>query len=65
MNKEIEEYVKYLLNFGMVEKPIMPKFDVGAYTESEYLSVVFEWQKLFNFDDENLTIKHLKGEWWI
>ena len=62
MDKEIEEYAKYLLGFGVVKRPIMPKFDVKAYTESEYLSVVFEWQKLFNFDEEYLTIQHLKGE---
>ena len=64
MNEEIEEYAKYLLNFGCVNKPLMPKFNVSAYTESEYLSVVFEWQKLFNFDEENITVKYLKGEWW-
>ena len=64
MNEEIKEYAKYLLSFGVVKKPKMPKFKVDAYTESEYLSVVFEWQKLFNFDEEYLTIKHIKGEWW-
>ena len=62
MNEEIEAYIKYLSGFSLVSKPLMPKFDVGAYTESEYLSVVFELQKLFDFDEEYLTLKHLKGE---
>ena len=62
MDKEIEGYAKYLLNFGVVRKPQMPKFDVNAYTESEYLSVVFELEKLFNFDEEYLIIRYLKGE---
>ena len=62
MNREIEEYEKYLLNFGMFKKPQMPKFDVGAYTDNEYLSVIFDLMKDFDlFDDEYLTIKHLKG----
>ena len=63
MIREIEEYVKYLLDFGMVKRPKMPKFDVNAYTENEYISAVFDCQKVFDLiDDEHLTIKHLKGE---
>ena len=63
MNKEIEEYEKYLLNFGVVNKPQMPKFDLLAYTDSEYLSVVFDFLESFNVeDDEMLTIRHLKGD---
>lgn len=63
MDKEIREYEKYLLNFGVVNKPQMPKFDLTAYTDNEYLSEIFEWQKLMDcFDDEYLTIMHLKGE---
>lgn len=63
MNEEIMEYVKYLLNFGMVQKPEMPKFDVNAYTDNEYLSAIFESMNAFDLiDDEQLTIKHLKGE---
>ena len=63
MDKEIMEYEKYLLNFGMVKKPEMPKFDVSAYTDNEYLSALFESISAFDLiDDEYLTIKHLKGE---
>ncbi len=63
MIKEIEEYQKYLLNFGVVEKPKMPKFDADAYTDNEYLSEIFALQKDFDkLDDEYVTLKHLKGE---
>ncbi len=63
MNEEIEEYEKYLLNFGVVNKPIMPKFDLLAYTDNEYLSAIFDINEVFDFvDDEHLTIMHLKGD---
>ena len=62
MNEEIIEYQKYLLNFGVVKKTIMPEFDVSAYTDSEYTSALFESLNAFDFDDEYLTLMHLKGE---
>ena len=63
MREEIEAYQKYLLNFGVVEKPKMPKFDVEAYTDNEYLSFVYDELKIYDkIDDEYLTIQHLKGE---
>ena len=63
MVEEIEAYVNYLLNFGMVEKPQMPNFDVRAYNDNEYLSVLNNTTLWFeNIDDEYLTIKHLKGD---
>ena len=63
MSKEIEDYEKYLLNFGVVNKPIMPKFDLWAYTDNEYISAIFDLNEAFVFvDDEYLTIKHLKGD---
>ena len=66
MIEEINEYEKYLLNFGMVERPRMPKFNKIAYTDNEYLSALFESVNAFEqIDDEYLTIMHLKGEWWI
>ena len=65
MDEEIMAYQEYLLNFGVVKKPQMPKFDVSAYTENEYLSLIFDLMKDFDLvDDEYLTIKHLKGDWW-
>ena len=63
MVEEIEAYINYLLNFGMVEKPQMPNFDVCAYNDNEYLSVLNNTTLWFeNIDDEYLTIKHLKGD---
>lgn len=61
MKDEIKAYAEYLLNLGVVKKPDMPKFDVSAYTESEYLSTIFEINKDYeNIDEEYLTIKYLK-----
>lgn len=63
MDEEIREYEKYLLSFGMVKKPIMPKFDELAYTDNEYTSALFESLSAFDYvDDEYLTIMHLKGD---
>lgn len=64
MNEEMIEYEKYLLNFGVVKKPLMPKFDVLAYTDNEYSLAIFDILSDFDLiDDEYLTIEHfLKGE---
>lgn len=63
MDEEINAYIKYLLDFGMVKKPIMPKFDVTAYTDNEYLSAIFQSLRDFDFfDDEYLTVEHLRGD---
>ena len=65
MMDEIMAYVDFLLNFKEVQKPDMPKFNIGAYTDNEYLLAVFDLQKDFDFvDDDYLVVKHLKGEWW-
>ena len=63
MIEEINAYEKYLLNFSMVNKPPMPRFDTLAYTDNEYLSTIFELLKAFDLvDDEYLTVMHLKGD---
>ena len=63
MWEEIKEYEKYLLNFGVVNKPTMPKFDVSAYTDNEYTSAIFDILKDFDFiDDEYLTVNRFKGD---
>ncbi|MBQ9795406.1 MAG: hypothetical protein IJW36_00395 [Clostridia bacterium] len=63
MDEEIKEYEKYLLNFGIVEKPRMPKFDVLTYTDNEYLSAILDISNDFDLlDDEYLSILHLKGD---
>jgi len=63
MNEEIIEYQKYLLNFGMVKRPKMPKFDLLAYTDIEYQSAIFEcFYDFEKIDEEYLTLQHLKGD---
>lgn len=63
MDEEIIEYQKYLLNFGEVNKPKMPKFDLLAYTDNEYLSSIFDIIKDYEYiDDECLTLQYLKGD---
>ncbi len=63
MNEEIMEYEKYLLNFGEVKKPLMPKFDELAYTDYEYISAIEILMAEYDLiDDEYLTIQHLKGD---
>lgn len=63
MDEEIQAYEEYLLSFGLVEKPQMPKFDESAYTDNEYLVAVFESYLAFEMvDDGYLSILHLKGD---
>lgn len=63
MKEEIYEYFDYLLNFNAVEKPSMPKFNVSAYTENEYISAVNDLMLDFEkFDDFETTLKYLKGD---
>ena len=63
MDKEIKAYEDYLLNFGVVKRPIMPKFDVLAYTDSEYTSAIQNLLEDFDlFDDEYLTVERFKGD---
>ena len=65
MHDEIMEYMKYLSTFAVVNKPEMPKFNLQAYTDNEYLLAIDDIIKCFNsFDDEHLTIARLKGDWW-
>ena len=60
MNKEINAYAEYLLNFGVVKKPPMPNFDVSAYTDNEYLFSISDLNIIYDeIDDEYLTIQHL------
>ena len=63
MDVEMLEYQKYLLNFGEVKKPLMPKFNELAYTDNEYLLAIKSVNEDFELiDDEYLTIKHLRGD---
>lgn len=64
MNEEIKEYETYLLNFGMVEKPIMPNFELSAYTDNEYQQAIFDIMNEFGFVDyECLSVaRFFKGD---
>ena len=63
MSEEINEYLRYLLDFRMVEKPQMPKFNHLAYTDNEYVLAIEEIMQDFNLpEDESLSVKHLKGD---
>ena len=56
-------YIEFLQNFKVVTKPKMPKFDVSAYTDSEYVCAVNSIMQDFNLiDDFSLTINMLKGD---
>ena len=62
MFDEILEYMQHLMNFGELEKPKMPDFDVSAYTDSEYLSAIENVNRDYeNVDDLDATINYLKG----
>ena len=63
MNDEISAYVEYLLKFGEITRPQMPKIKRSAYSDSEYKIAIKEVMKDYeNVDDFDVTIKHLKGE---
>ncbi|MBE5741028.1 MAG: hypothetical protein E7351_00625 [Clostridiales bacterium] len=63
MNEEINAYVEYIKKIGTVHRPKMPKFDISAYSDNEYLSAIEGLNVDFDaIDDEYLTIRHLKGD---
>ena len=63
MDEEIKAYQEYLLSFVEIKKPIMPKFDLLAYTDNEYLNAIkLVLEDYFRVDDFELTIDYLKGE---
>lgn len=63
MNDEVSAYIEYLLKFGEVTRPQMPKFDCFAYSDNEYKTAIHQVMKDFeNVDDFTVTIEHLKGD---
>ena len=63
MNDEVSAYVEYLLKFGEITRPQMPKFDYSAYSDNEYKTAIHQVMKDFeNVDDFTVTIEHLKGD---
>ncbi len=63
MHDEIREYIAFLSKFTALDKPKMPKFDLDAYTDNEYLNAIDSIMRDYeNVDDEYLTIRYIKGE---
>lgn len=63
MQREILNYIEYLKTFKEVNKPIMPNFDISAYTDIEYIKMISELQKDFdNFEDLEVYLQFLKGD---
>lgn len=63
MNDYVEAYIEFLQNFQELERPVMPKFDVSAYTESEYVTAINEVVREYEYiDDLGVTEHFLKGD---
>ena len=63
MEEQVNAYIEFLAEFGVVKKPPMPKFDVAAYTENEYVKAISNIEQQFEFADcVELTERYLKGE---
>ena len=63
MLEEILAYLEYLEEFNEVKKPKMPKFNLSAYTDSEYINEISLLNEQLNsFDDIQVTLNHLKEE---
>ena len=59
----VEAYIEFLQNFQELERPLMPKFNVSAYTESEYVGAVEDVMREYEFiDDLSVTEHFLKGD---
>ena len=63
MNKLVDAYIEFLLNSRELVRPAMPKFNVSAYTESEYVSAVeYVMRDYERIDDLGITEHFLKGD---
>ena len=63
MQEEILAYIEYLHNFNEVIKPKMPKFNLLAYTDNEYVKAIYLLNAEFDLiDDIQLTLNRLKEE---
>ncbi|MBR2969763.1 MAG: hypothetical protein IKC49_01775 [Clostridia bacterium] len=63
MNDIVSEYIAYLSKFVEINKPKMPKFDLYAYTDNEYLLIVKELNQDYDLIfDEDVYSDYLKGE---
>ena len=63
MNEIVDAYIKFLLNSRELIRPAMPKFDVSAYTESEYVTAINDVMREYEYiDDLGVTEHFLKGD---
>ena len=63
MNEFVNAYIEFLLNFKELALPAMPKFNLLAYTESEYVNAVDEINRDYEFiDDFGVTEHFVKGD---
>ena len=63
MNDYVEAYIEFLARFNEVDRPLMPKFNTFAYTESEYVTAVNELMQDYEYiDDLGVTEHFLKGD---
>jgi len=59
----VNAYIEFLRDFKQLNRPEMPKFNVSAYTESEYLNAINEINLNYEFvDDLSITEHFLKGD---
>ncbi len=63
MDEVVGAYIEYLSSLKEITKPSMPKFNLSAYTDNEYVSAISSVLKEYEcIDDYNLTLQYLKGE---
>jgi hypothetical protein len=63
MNEFVNAYIEFLQISKEFIKPLMPKFNVSAYTESEYVKAINEINLDYEFiDDLTVTEHFLKGD---
>ena len=62
MNDEIREYIAYLSKSLTFVKPSMPKFDIYAYTDNEYLNAIRSIMRDFDLVNDDLVARYLEGE---
>ena len=63
MKEIVEKYIRYLADINEIKRPKMPNYDLRAYTDSEYLSVIDSVNRDYDEINEiHLTEQFLKGE---
>ena len=48
----IDAYIEFLHGFKELNRPEMPKFDVFAYTESEYVTAINDVMREYEYIDD-------------